>query len=87
MFKRNYNVQGSLNIFHARLVVKGYGQNKGINYFDKYALVDRITSIRIWFLLASVYDFHIHQINVKTTFTNGDLDDEVYTIGKVCSIW
>ncbi|KAL2465237.1 cysteine-rich RLK (RECEPTOR-like protein kinase) 8 [Abeliophyllum distichum] len=51
---------------------------EGIDYFDMYAPVARITSIRILFALASIHDLHIHQMDVKTIFLNGDLDEEVY---------
>lgn len=78
MFRRKYNTDGSLNTFKARLVAKGYRQKEGIDYFDTYAPVARIISIRILFALASIYDLHVHQMDVKTTFLNGDLDKEVY---------
>jgi Fe2+ transport system protein FeoA len=78
VFRRKYNTDGSLNTFKARLVAKGYRQKEGIDYFDTYAPVARITSIRILFALASIYDLHVHQMDVKTAFLNGDLDEEVY---------
>ena len=78
VFRIKYNTDGSLQIFKARLVAKGFRQNEGVDYFDTYALVARITSIRVLFDLASIYDLYIHQMDVKTTFLNGDLDEEVY---------
>ena len=48
------------------------------NYFDTYAPVARITSIRLLFALASIYNLCIHQMDVKTAFLNGDLNEEVY---------
>ncbi|GKB09448.1 retrovirus-related pol polyprotein from transposon TNT 1-94 [Tanacetum coccineum] len=61
-----------------RLVIQGFSQRQGVDYFDTYALVARITSIRVLFALASIYNLPIHQMDVKTTFLNGDLDEEVY---------
>ncbi|GKA90633.1 zinc finger, CCHC-type containing protein [Tanacetum coccineum] len=53
-------------------------QRQGVDYFDTYAPVARITSIRVLFALASIYNLPIHQMDVKTAFLNGDLDEEVY---------
>ena len=78
VFRIKYNTDGSLQTFKARLVVKGFRQKEGVDYFDTYALVARITSIRVLFALASIHDLYIHQMDVKTTFLNGDLDEEVY---------
>ena len=66
------------NLFKARLVVKGFWQKEGVDYFDTYAPVARITSIRLLFALASIYNLCIHQMDVKTAFLNGDLNEEVY---------
>jgi hypothetical protein len=78
VFRRKFNSDGSIQTFKARLVAKGFKQKEGIDYFDTYALVARITSIRILMALASIYDLYVHQMDVKTAFLNGDLDEEVY---------
>ena len=49
------------------------------DYFDTYAPLVRISTIRLLLALASIHNLVIHQINVKTAFLNGDLDEEVYT--------
>nr|GEV93595.1 zinc finger, CCHC-type [Tanacetum cinerariifolium] len=56
----------------------GFRQKKGINYFDTYAPVARITTIRLLLALAAIHNIVIHQMDVKTSFLNGDLDEEVY---------
>ncbi|GKD75493.1 zinc finger, CCHC-type containing protein, partial [Tanacetum coccineum] len=56
----------------------GFRQKEGIDYFDTYALVARISIIRLWIALAATYYLVIHQIDVKTAFLNGDLEEEVY---------
>jgi hypothetical protein len=78
VFRRKYRIDGTIQTFKARLVAKGFRQREGIDYFDTYALVARITSIRVLIALASIYKLVVHQMNVKTTFLNGDLDEEVY---------
>ena len=69
---------GTIDKYKARLVVKGYRQKEGLDYFDTYSLVTRITSIRMLIALAAVHDLKIHQMDVKTTFLNGELEDEIY---------
>nr|GEV34497.1 zinc finger, CCHC-type [Tanacetum cinerariifolium] len=57
---------------------KAYRQKEGIDYFDTYAPVARITTIRLMLALTAIHDLVIHQMDVKTAFLNGDLDEEVY---------
>ena len=69
---------GTVEKYKARLVVKGYRQKEGLDYFDTYSPVTRIPSIRILMALAAVHDLKIHQMDVKTTFLNGELEEEIY---------
>jgi len=78
VFRRKYNTDGSLQTFEIRLVAQDFRQYKGINYFETYALVACITSIRIILALSSIYNLYVHQMDVKITFFNGELDEEVY---------
>nr|GEU68337.1 zinc finger, CCHC-type [Tanacetum cinerariifolium] len=50
----------------------------GIDYFDTYAPVARISTIRLLIVMASIHNLIIHQMDVKITFLNGELDKEVY---------
>ena len=78
VFRRKYNTNGSIQTFKVRLVAKGFKQREGVDYFDTYTSVARIMFIRVLLALASIYKLIVHQIDVKTTFLNGDLDKEVY---------
>ena len=69
---------GTIDKYKARLVVKGYRQKEGLDYFDTYSPVTRITSIRMLIALAAVHDLKIHQMDVNTTFLNGELEEEIY---------
>ena len=51
---------------------------RSINYFDTYSPVTRLTTVRILIAMASIHKLIVHQMNVKTTFLNGDLDEEIY---------
>ncbi|GJZ80053.1 zinc finger, CCHC-type containing protein [Tanacetum coccineum] len=78
IFKRKIEVNGTIDKFKARLVIQGFRQKEGIDYFDTYAPVARITTIRLLLALTAIYNLVIHQMDVKTTFLNGDLEEEVY---------
>nr|GEX99094.1 zinc finger, CCHC-type [Tanacetum cinerariifolium] len=79
IFKRKLKVDGTIEKFKARLVIQGFRQKLGINYFDTYALVACISTIRLLIAMASIKNLIIHQMDVKTSFLNGELDEEVYT--------
>jgi hypothetical protein len=49
-----------------------------LDYFDTYAPVARIATIRTLIALASIYNFEIHQMDVKTAFLKGELKEEIY---------
>ncbi|GKB68942.1 zinc finger, CCHC-type containing protein [Tanacetum coccineum] len=76
IFKIKLNVDETIEKFNARLVIQGFRQNLGIDYFDTYAPVAHIRTIRLLIALASIYNMIIHQMDVKTTFLNGELDEE-----------
>ncbi|GJT25921.1 zinc finger, CCHC-type containing protein [Tanacetum coccineum] len=78
IFKKKMKVDGTIEKFKARLVIQGFKQKSGIDYFDTYALVTRISTIRLLIAMASIHSLIIHQMNVKTAFLNGELEDEVY---------
>ncbi|GJY12489.1 retrovirus-related pol polyprotein from transposon TNT 1-94 [Tanacetum coccineum] len=62
----------------ARLVAKGYQQEEGIDFEESFALVARIEAIRIFIANAANKNMTIYQMDVKTTFLNGELKEEVY---------
>ena len=78
IFKRKLKADGSVDKYKVRLVAKGYTQKEGIDYFDTYSPVSRITSIRTLIAIASLNNMEIHQMDVKTAFLNGELDEEIY---------
>ena len=78
IFKRKMKTDGTIDKYKARLVIKGYKQNDGLDYFDTYSPVTRITSIRMVFAIAALRNLEIHQMDVKTAFLNGDLYEEIY---------
>ena len=78
IFKKKLKPDGTIDKYKARLVAKGYTQNKDEDFFDTYSPVTRLTTIRALIFLAASYGLIIHQMDVKTTFLNGELDEEIY---------
>nr|GEX00807.1 zinc finger, CCHC-type [Tanacetum cinerariifolium] len=76
IFKRKLKVDGTIEKFKARLVIQGFKQKSERYYFDTYALVACISTIRLLIAMASIHNMVIHQMDVKTAFLNGDLDEE-----------
>ena len=70
--------QGSRNQttsrYKARLMVKGFAQNEGIDYNEVFSPVIKHTSIRILLALVAEYELELAQLDVKTTFLHGDLE-------------
>jgi len=78
IFKKKLRSDGSINKYKAKLIIRGYDQKKGIDYFDTYSPVTRIATIRTLITLAALFNLVVHQMDVKTTFLNGDLEKETY---------
>jgi hypothetical protein len=64
--------------YKARLVVKGFRQRKGIDLDEILSHVMKMSSIRVVLGLAASQDLEIEQMDVKTAFLHGDLDEEIY---------
>ena len=78
IFKKKLKADGSVDKYKARLVIKGFRQKEDLDYFDTYSPVTRITSIRMLIAIASILNLEIHQMDVKTAFLNGELEEEIY---------
>ncbi|GJV43518.1 retrotransposon protein, putative, ty1-copia subclass [Tanacetum coccineum] len=71
-------MDGAVHTNKARLVAKGYTQTPEIDYEETFSPVADIRAIRILIAIAAFYDYEIWQMDVKTTFLNGYLFEEVY---------
>ena len=59
-------------------MIKGYRKTKGLDYFYTYSLVTRMNSIRMVLAIVALRNYEIHQMDIKTVFLNGELDEEIY---------
>ncbi|GJZ38794.1 zinc finger, CCHC-type containing protein [Tanacetum coccineum] len=80
IFKRKLKVDGTIEKVKARQVIQGFRQKSGIYYFYTYAPVARISTIRLVITLASIHNWIIHHMDVKTTFLHGELDEEFFQV-------
>ena len=78
VYKIKYDSRGNVEKFKARLVVKGFTQKEWIDYNETFSPVSCKDPFRIIMALVVYYDLKLHQMDVKTTFLNGDLEENVY---------
>ncbi|GJX11179.1 retrovirus-related pol polyprotein from transposon TNT 1-94 [Tanacetum coccineum] len=78
VFRNKLDENGIVSRNKARLVAQGYNQQEGIDYDETYALVARIESIRILLAYACALDFKLFQMDVKSAFLYGFINEEVY---------
>lgn len=78
VFKKKESSDGTLARFKARLVARGFTQRKGIDYQETFSPVVRMESVRILLVLANQYDLEIVQIDVKTAFLHGELEETIF---------
>ena len=77
-FKTKRDSSWQIERYKARLVVKGYSQIEGIDFKETFSPVSTNDSFRVIMVIVAHFDLELHQMDVKTTFLNGDLDEDVY---------
>src|SRR3954468_17474742 len=97
IFKKKTDADGNVSVYKARLVTKGFRQIQGVDYEETFSPVAMIKSIQILLAITAYHDYEICQMDVKTAFLNGDIDEELYMMqpegfvdprnfGKVCKL-
>jgi len=78
IFKRKLNEQGQVVRNKAIFFYKGYAQIEGSDFDETFVPVARLEAIRIFLAYACHKRFKVYQMDVKSAFLNGDLNEEVY---------
>jgi hypothetical protein len=78
VFRNKMDEASKITRNKARLVCKGYAKVEGIDYGETFAPISRMESIRLILTYASSKHIKVYQMDVKSTFLNGDLEEEVY---------
>lgn len=78
VYKVKRDVHGEIARYKARWVVKGYLQQFGIDFDQTFAAVVKLMAFRVLFAIAAFYNLDIDQIDVKTAFLYGHIDQLIY---------
>src|SRR3954468_23395170 len=80
IFKRKTDADGNVTVYKDRLVAKGLRQIQGVDYDETFSPVALLKSVRIMLEIAAYFDYEIWQMDVKTAFLNGNIEEELYMI-------
>jgi hypothetical protein len=78
VYRTKYASNGSVEIHKARLVSKGLSKVEGIEYNETFYPVAKMNSIILVLSLATSHKWEVHQLDVKSSFLHGDLQEEIY---------
>ena len=78
VFRNKLDEEGTIKRNKARLVAKGFSQAEGIDYDETFAPVASLEAIRMFLAFVAHSNFKVYQMDVKSAFLNGELDEEVY---------
>ena len=78
IYKVKRDQKGNIQRYKSRLVAKRFTQKEGIDYTETFSPVSRKDSLKIILALVAHFDLELHQMDVKTAFLNGKLDEKVY---------
>ncbi|GJU60010.1 hypothetical protein Tco_1237776 [Tanacetum coccineum] len=78
ILKKKTDMDGIVHTYKARLVAKGNTQLYGVDYEETFSPVTNIRAIRILISITAYYDYEIWKMDIKTTFLNGYLDEDIY---------
>ncbi|KAG8503161.1 hypothetical protein CXB51_000952 [Gossypium anomalum] len=80
IFKTKRDANGNVERYKAHLVAKGYAQKECIDFTETFSPVSSKDSFRIIMALVAHFDLELHQMDVKTAFLNGDIEETIYMV-------
>ena len=78
VFNVKTDEKGEISRYKARLVIGGHKQEKGVDYEEIYAAVARSQTIRLLLAYATILDWEVRQLDYKTAFLNGEIEEDIY---------
>lgn len=78
IFKLKHDANGDLICHKARLVAQGFSQRQGIDFHEIFAPVAKFASIRAMIALSAHFGLHLHQMDVRTAYLNGELEETIF---------
>jgi hypothetical protein len=78
VIKLKRDANGQIARYKARLVARGFTQDKGVDYHETFALTMRVISIRTLLALATYNDWEVEQLDMVTAFLEADIEEEIY---------
>jgi len=79
VFKHKFNLDGTLELYKARWVVRGFNQRPGIDFGETFSPVIEPTTIRTVLTLVATNNWPAHQLDVSNAFLHGNLQEQVYS--------
>jgi hypothetical protein len=80
VFALKRDAKGAVERYKARLVAKGFSQKPGVDYGDIWAPVSQYKTLRILLAVVATEGLHLHQLDIKTAFLNGDIEEDIYMV-------